>query len=166
MGVTVYVFSLHLGSGGKLYPGCLVHLQGHSSKSPATTPRAKSPETERCHSTHTRGSSTQILIQQVQQGSATQACRVPLPEESAELENHCSIHIQGCSVQSCGVPQRMHSEQLQSDPSQVTDNVSIKEPHAHQAPPPRTHSSWSGAHQVMHAYAPTSTCMPKPLALF
>lgn len=143
-----------------------MHLQGHYSESPATTPRAKSPEIERCHSTHTRGSSTQISTQQVQQGSAAQARRVPLPEESAELENHCGIHIQGCSVQSCGVLQRVHSEQLHPDPSQVTDNVNIKAPHAHQAPPPRTHSSWSGAHQAMHAHAPTSTCMPKPLALF
>lgn len=143
-----------------------MHLQGHYSESPATTPRAKSPETGRCRSTHMRGSSTQILIQQVQLGSAAQACRVPLPEESEELENHCGIHIQGGSVQSYGVSQRVHSEQLHPDPAQVTDNVSIKAPHAHQAPTTRSHSYWSGAHQAMHAHAPTSTCMPKPSALF
>lgn len=128
-----------------------MHLQGHYSESPATTPRAKSPEIERCHSTHTRGSSTQISTQQVQQGSAAQARRVPLPEESAELENHCGIHIQGCSVQSCGVLQRVHSEQLHQDPSQVTDNVNIKHLmhtrllHLEPTPPGQVHTK-----QCMH----------------
>ena len=91
---------------GRFYSGSPAELQGAGARPHPLLPEWDPAETGDYHSVQERGPSTRRLIQQVWllcvlTGPHTQGA--PLPRQSAEPTEHCSTHVQGCSVQGqCG----------------------------------------------------------------